>query len=165
MPVSVFPFIVAFIALGTVAIGITRRRWRSKVTWWVSGVVVFVAPATAEAWRGYGLHGMAEDGDPLAMFRYSQWLESAPDRFANLCFVAPSRNFSESWKWLLRAKESGLPEAEFAMGVRLKYEQFVPVVVPDCDGQLLIDSAIANGYEPPVPEHEYYWRRFRNPHF
>lgn len=128
----------------------------------IAGSVVLLGPPLSLRFISTGLWVMATAENHSAQFQYARWLESIPDISEKLTLFPCGFDFESSWYWLCRAADGGEPEAQYARGIRLKYDEFVPASETQREkGQKYIDAAFDAGYIPLVAEQDYYYDRFR----
>ncbi len=173
MPVSLFPVVIPvliFVALvysalkGRKAFGATCIVVLALLTIIIS---VLTVPGTI-------LKGQAIRGNPRAQYKYAKWCENQSDRINGVILWPSAPDVESGYNWLERAAKQDYPPALYALGVRLKYGDFVPKPFkwegPDGNvfsqpkrGQPYIDRALKLGYKPLVEERIFYWQVFRNP--
>ena len=167
MPVSLIPFInVAVSLLLFVSGGIFLAKYQEKKlvgrSLLLAGGIVLFGPPVGLGFITTGLWAMAASGNNEAQFQYARWLESVPHISHNMTLFPCGYDFDASWFWLCRAAEGGHPEALYARGVRLKYDDFVPAAEDRQDGgKKDINAAIQSGFVPEEDDQYYYWERFR----
>lgn len=112
------------------------------------------------------------DGNPAAMYELARWTENHDAKLGQLILWPVSPDVLGGYRWLEKAAEKEYPPAVYAVGVRLKYGQFVPrppdwkgpggnVFEQPEAGQKMIDKALELGYKPKSDEEYFYWREYR----
>ena len=82
---------------------------------------------------GWWLHRYAAAGDPVAQYRYAQWLENHSETINQFVLWPVHPDVLGGFSWLEKAANQNYPPAVWLVGVRLKYGIAVPEQ-PDWSG-------------------------------
>ena len=171
MPVSFLPLLLPLVFIVLLIRGAIRgKRALLRATAIVIGITAIVAlPFYVPGWW---LMLRARRGDAQAMYELARWHENHCEKVGALILWPCSPDIEAGYRVLERSASASYPPAMYALGVRLKYGEFVPMP-PDWSGpggnvfpqpqkgQAWIDRALQAGYRPPGEEQTYYWHVFR----
>jgi uncharacterized membrane protein (GlpM family) len=171
MPVSFTPLLLPLFFLVALTVSACRgmRAFRTVCLIVVFAILLITLPFFAPGW-----YLMARaDHDPDAAFSLARWHENHSEKLGAILLWPFAPDVEAGYQALEKAAAAGHLEATYALGVRLKYGQFVPrpaswtgssgnVFPQPHKGQPLIDQAITRGFSPIVPEEDYYWTVFRD---
>lgn len=160
MPIPVLPFAIPLTAMLIAYIATKQSYSKRLFVSLASFMIALLFPLIVDWIVGLSLRSSAQSRLGDHAFQYSKWIENRPDRLGMWTLIPVEHDFEESWYWLSMAASSGHLEAKFAMGIRIKYDIFVPTRHSG-SGQDMIDSAIAHGYTPVFQDERYYWREYR----
>lgn len=171
MPVSPLPLLlpIAFIVLLIWGARRGRRGFLRAVCWVVALTALVTLPFFIPGWW---LMWRAHRGDGSAMYELARWHENHAERVGALILWPFEPDTTAGYRELERAAATGHPPAMYALGLRLKHGDFVPepsgwtgaagnVFPQPGRGQPLIDRAVQAGFQPSVPEEQFYWQSFR----
>ena len=111
-------------------------------------------------------------GDSAGMYELARWTEQHDDRLGECILWPIEPDTLGGYAWLEKSASRSYPPAVYALGVRLKLGVFVPEppgwtgpagnCFPQPErGQPLIDQAIGLGYQPTIPEEQFYFGVYR----
>ena len=173
MPVSYLPVIIPFLLiiipfLLCVSRGIRAAGIAACIS--VLLVAIFFLSVYVPGWL---LMSKAGGGDPKALYRLAKWHENHSEEIQAF-FLCPwcEPDVLSGYACLEKAAEQDYPPALYAVGVRLKYGEFVPrpklwdgpegnCFPQPSRGQTYIDRAIELGYKPVVEEKYFYYHVYR----
>lgn len=172
MPVSYLPLLLPAIFLVVLIWGMVRgkRAFIRAVTLVVTITALVTLPFYLPGWW---LMLRAWRGDAQAMYELARWHENHCERIQALILWPCSPDVEAGYQSLERSAQAGYPAAMYALGVRLKYGEFVPMpadwsgpggnVFPQpLKGKEWIDRALRAGFYPPsLDEETYYFQVFR----
>ncbi|MDX1968021.1 MAG: hypothetical protein SFV23_12675 [Planctomycetaceae bacterium] len=167
MPVSLTPILFPLFLVVITLVGTCCSRKAGLLVAGASIAAVLLIVLSAEV-PGWALMLRARQDDPAAMYELARWTENRAEDLGEWLPYPGSPNVLGGYALLERAAEYDYPPALYAVGVRLKFGDFVPEppnwtgpggnVFPQPErGQPLIDKALALGYQPSVEEIHFYW--------
>jgi hypothetical protein len=171
MPVSPFSLLLPLVFLAFLTWGTFRGKKAFLGT--LAGVVAVIIDITVPFYlRGWWLMFCGSRGDGAALYELARWHENHCERIGVFILWPGTPDVMAGYRALERGAAMGYPPATYALGVRLKYGDYVPEppgwtgpngnVFPQPDkGQPLIDQALRAGYKPKVEERRFYWQEFR----
>ena len=171
MPVSFLPLVLPIIFFVLLIRGARngKRAFVRSVVIVVAITGLCVMPFYVSGWWHMF---RAWRGDAASMYQLARWHENHCERVGALILWPCSPNVESGYRTLERAAAAGYPEAIYALGVRLKYGDFVSQppgwagpggnYFPQPEkGQPLIEQALRAGFTPPVEERLFYAKVFR----
>jgi hypothetical protein len=172
MPVSFFPLVLTLllVAIPLLCLAKGKRLFFLGLGGSALFVLAMILPIYIPGWM---LSARAHGGDPVAQYELARWHENHCEAIQQLFFWPCEPDVRAGYRWLEQAAAHDYPPALYALGVRLKYGDFVPRpenwtgpggnVFPQPErGQPLIDRALRLGYKPEVPERLFYFTVFRH---
>lgn len=110
--------------------------------------------------------------DGASFYRLARWHENHCEKIGAIMLWPCLPDVTAGYLALERSAAMGYTPAIYALGVRLKYGDFVPeppgwtgakgnVFPQPGRGQALIDRALRAGYTPQCEERLFYWQEFR----
>jgi hypothetical protein len=172
MPVSFLPCITPLLLIGVPILFSLKSRRAATVAAICSACLlgVFLLMIYVPGWW---LYAKAERGNPVAQYRYAQWLENHSEQVGAVILWPIEPDVLGGYHWLEKAAAQDYPPAVWLVGVRLKEGMHVPEP-PDWQGpggnvfrqpergQAMIDRAVNElGYKPQTDEASFYWQRYR----
>jgi hypothetical protein len=164
MAVSFLPILVPAVLIVSIIVRLCSKKWHTPATVSIGlCLCIYALVLLLEFGAGLRLRWKADKGDPHAQYEYSRWIECHCERIQSYfiwpCFPDVS---GQSFAWLSKAAAQDYPAAMYALGVRLKHNQFVPADTADPRrGVDLIIRARNLGFRPPCDEHLFYYTVFR----
>lgn len=158
VPILVFaiPMLIAIVS--------RKREARIASCVSISFVAVFFLWVYVPGWL---LMVKAYQGDAKSQYKLAKWTETHQFQIEPVIIWPFPPDLLGGYAWLEKAARQDYPPALYAVGVRLKYGNFVPmpkdwhgpsgnVFAQPERGQPYIDKAIALGYKPQVAESTFY---------
>jgi hypothetical protein len=171
MPVSLFPLVLPIVFLILLIRGAIRGK---RAFLRAVGIVVAIIGVVALPFYipGWWLMLRRSRGDGASLYQLARWHENHCDEIGELILWPCFPDVAAGYRALKRSAAAGYTPAIYALGVRLKYGEFVPessgwtgpggnVFEQPGKGQPLIDQALHAGYMPKVEEKLFYWQEFR----
>jgi hypothetical protein len=171
MPVSFVPVLLSLtLLLAPAALFIKSRRAGTTGASIAVGILFLVLLRTFAP--GGWLLIRAALGSLPAQYEFARWRENYSEEIGNLILWPCEPDVLGGFASLSAAAAKGYVPAIYAVGVRLKYGDFVPRpehwdgpggnVFPQPElGQRYIDDAIRLGYAPTIAEERFYWQEYR----
>lgn len=170
MPVSPLPVVLPLLLVGIPLLLAWKGRRPFLIAAGVSAsllLVIFLS-VFVPSW----ILRIRADSDPAAMYELARWTENHDAKLGQLILWPVSPDVLGGYRCLEQAADKGYPPAVYAVGVRLKYGQFVPrppnwtgpggnVFEQPEAGQKMIDKALQLGYKPRIDEEFFYWQEYR----
>ncbi|NNM86561.1 MAG: hypothetical protein HKL96_12500 [Phycisphaerales bacterium] len=171
MPVSWLPIITPFLCIAVPLLLLLKSKRAALIAAGVA-VVLLAAFILSVYGPGWWWQYRADRGDPVAEYRYAQWLENHSEQMWEVIPWWGSPDVLGGYAWLKKAAAQNYPPAVWLVGERLKHGEFVPqpawsvpagnVYAQPERGQRLIDHAIHDlGFKPPCKGEVYYWQYYR----
>jgi TPR repeat protein len=172
MPVSYLPCITPLLLIAVPLLLLFKSRLAAGVAAIMSFLMLsaFFLSIYIPGWR---LHSQAAAGDPVAQYRYAQWLENHSEQVGAVVLWPFEPDVYGGFAWLQKSAAQNYPPAVWLVGVRFKYGIFVPQpadwkgpggnIFPQPErGQPMIDHAVNDlGYSPPADAESYYFQHYR----
>lgn len=172
MPVSYLPLIVPLLLIGVpIVFRLFGGKRAGTITAAISVLLVAVVLLSIYV-PGCLLMVKASRGDPRSQYQLAKWCENHSERIGTIILWPCEPDVKGGYAWLEKAADQDYPPALYAVGVRLKYGDFVPMpkgwsgpagnwFPQPARGQTYIDEALKLGYEPVVEERLFYRHVFR----
>jgi len=172
MPVSYLPCLTPLLLIGIPLALLFKNRRSAGIAAIISALLVgaFMLSIYVPGWY---LHSRAAAGNPVAQYRYAQWLENHSEDVGSVILWPGEPDVYGGFEWLQKAAAQNYPPAVSLVGARLKEGIFVPqppnwagpggnVFAQPSRGQPLIDHAINDlGYNPPADAWAFYYQHYR----
>lgn len=171
MPVSFLPLLLPVVFVGLIGFGLVRGR-KTLLRCCVVIVSLFAAVTLPTYVEGWLLMFRARSGNPAIIYKLAKWREMHAERIGRFILWPEEPDVLGGYACLERAAQQDYPPALYALGVRLKYGDHVPMppnwngpagnVFPQPErGQPYIDKALLLGFRPLVNEEYFYWQVYR----
>jgi len=179
MPVSFLPCITPLLLFGVPLLLLLTSR-RAAMFGAIASLCLLALFVGSIYVPGWSLYAKASQGDPVAQYRYAQWVENHAGQVGAVILWPARPDVLGGYAWLEKSAAQNYPPAVWLVGVRLKHGVHVPkpvgwtgpggnVFPQPARGQAMIDRATGElGYRPDlardrpeVAEPSFYWQHYR----